>query len=290
MSSFWSLWVIVITLGTIALVTWILFANRTYEDNGQQTTGHNYDGIEEYDNPLPSWWFNLFLVTVLLALGYLALYPGLGNFKGLLGWTSTDQWQASVDQAEAEFSNKVADLLQVPAAELADNREAVKMGQRIFKTYCSVCHGADAKGAYAFPNLTDQDWLYGGSEENIKQTITFGRHGAMPPMGAILGKELDNMVAYVRIIGTDEATDHPMRPKFEMLCSACHQKDGSGNTMVGAPNLRDDIWLYGGTPGEIRLTIERGRNGNMPAHKDILSEARIHLLVAYLFSLQKTDL
>ena len=286
MTSFWSLWVILITLGTIGLVTWILFANRTYQDDGQKTTGHVYDGIEEYDNPLPSWWFNLFFVSVIIALVYLVLYPGLGNFKGVLGWSSTAQWQQSVEDAEAAFNQQIADLLPIEARELATNRDAVKMGQRIFKTYCSTCHGVDAKGTYAFPNLTDSDWLYGGSEETIKHSIKFGRTGAMPAMGAVLGNDLDAMAQYVSIIGTEQAAEHPMRGKFEMLCSVCHQKDGSGNTAFGAPNLRDDIWLYGGSTGEIKLSIQRGRNGNMPAHKDILSDARIHLVAAYIFSLQ----
>ncbi|HEY9032636.1 MAG TPA: cytochrome-c oxidase, cbb3-type subunit III [Pseudomonadales bacterium] len=290
MSSFWSIWVIVITLGTIALVTWILVANRSYEqEENQKTTGHVYDGIEEYDNPLPAWWFNLFLASVIFAIGYLALYPGLGNFKGFLGWTSLGQWQTSVEQAEASFTEKAGGYLQVPAAELASQREAVKMGQRIFKTYCSTCHGVDAKGAYAFPNLTDKDWLYGGSEEMIKHSIREGRKGAMPSMGAVLGDDLDAMVDLVAQLGTDAAASHPMKGKFEMFCGACHGKDGSGGQAFGAPNLRDNIWLYGGTPGEIRLTIEKGRNGNMPAHKGILSDARIHLVAAYLFSLQEGD-
>lgn len=287
MSSFWSIWVIVITLGTIGLVTWLLFANRTYEqDEDQHTTGHSYDGIEEYDNPLPAWWFNLFLASVIFSLVYLALYPGLGNFKGFLGWTSLGQWEESVVEAEAEFTAKAGQYMEIPAPQLAQQRDAVKMGQRIFKTYCSTCHGVDAKGTYAFPNLTDNDWLYGGSEEAIKQTIKNGRRGAMPPMAGALGDDLDKMVEFVQIIGTEQAQSHPMKAKFEMLCSACHSKDGSGNQMLGAPNLRDNTWLYGGTAGEIRLTLEKGRNGNMPAHKDILSDVRIHLVATYLFSLQ----
>src|SRR5690554_1369032 len=289
MSSFWSLWVIVITLGTIALITWILFANRTTQGNADETTGHEYDGIVEYDNALPAWWFNMFVVSVVIALVYLVLYPGLGNYKGVLGWTSANQWQAFVDEAEAAFNQRASEFMKFSAQELAEDRDVVRMGQRIFKSNCSVCHGVDAKGTYAFPDLTDNDWLYGGSEANIKHSIMHGRNGIMPAQSAILGDDLDAMVEYVSLIATDAAANHPMKAKFEMVCAVCHAKDGSGNQLLGAPNLRDDIWLYGGSPSEIKQTIAHGRNGQMPAHKDILSESRIHLVVAYLFSLQSKD-
>lgn len=286
MSSFWSVWVIVITVFTIGLVTWILFANRSIEDDEQQMTGHVYDGIEEYDNPLPAWWFNLFLATIVFSVIYLLLYPGLGNFKGLLGWTSVGQWEQSVEQAEAAFVDYAGDFLTIPAKELADTRQAVRMGQRIFRTYCSTCHGVDAKGTYAFPDLTNGIWQFGGSEQAVKHSIAEGRQGVMPAMGAVLGKDLDAMVEYVQIIASDEAKQHPMRERYEMLCAACHQKDGSGNQMLGAPNLRDGVWLYGGSRGEIRLSIDKGRHGVMPAHKNLLSDLRIHLVTAYIYSLQ----
>jgi len=289
MSSFWSLWVIVITLGTIALITWILFANRTTQGDENETTGHEYDGIVEYDNALPSWWFNMFVVSVIIGLAYLVLYPGLGNYKGVLGWTSANQWQASVDEAEAEFNERAKAFMKFWAEELASDRDVVRMGQRIFKSNCSVCHGVDAKGTYAFPDLTDDDWIYGGSEEKIKQSITHGRNGIMPPQGDILGDDLDAMVEYVGLIATEEAANHPMKEKFEMVCAVCHAKDGSGSQLMGGPNLRDDIWLYGGSPSQIKQTIAYGRNGEMPAHKDILTESRIHLVTAYLFSLQSKD-
>lgn len=288
MSSFWSAWIIVLTVSCIILVTWVLFANRTVDKKeGEQTTGHNYDGIEEYDNPLPSWWFNLFVVSVLFAFGYLALYPGLGNYKGFLNWSAASEMQQDVEAAEAEFVERSKQYMSIPAKQLATDRAAVKMGHRIFKSNCAVCHGADAKGSYAFPNLTDDDWLYGNSEEKITQSITFGRKGMMPGWQSILGDDLDAMTDYVIKLGQEDVSQHPMKEKFAMLCSACHTADGTGNKMLGAPNLTDNIWLYGGSDAEVRLTLQKGRNGNMPAHKDILSKERIHLVISYLYSLQE---
>jgi cytochrome c oxidase cbb3-type subunit 3 len=286
MSNFWSFWIISLTVITVAGVTWILFANRTVnKQEGENTTGHVYDGIEEYDNPLPAWWFNLFLGSVIFAIGYLALYPGMGNYKGLLNWTSTDQWQASVDKADKEFSEKAAQYMAVSPRDLASKPDALKMGKRIFKTYCSVCHGNMATGAYAFPNLTDNDWLYGGTDDKIIETITHGRKGMMPAWGAILGNDLDSMVDYVVKLGDGNAEQHPMHQKFTTICAACHGADGKGNQMFGAPNLTDDIWLYGGKPGDIKITISKGRNGNMPAHDHILSKESIHLVAGYILSL-----
>jgi cytochrome c oxidase cbb3-type subunit 3 len=159
------------------------------------------------------------------------------------------------------------------------------MGKRLFKNNCSTCHGTDGKGSYAFPNLTDNDWLYGGAENNIKQTITQGRHGVMPAWGAALGNDLESMADYTIKLGNEDVSQHPMQDKFAMLCSACHQPDGSGSQILGAPNLRDNIWLYGGSSGEVMLTINKGRAGRMPEFKDTLSEQRIHLVTAYVLSL-----
>lgn len=290
MSNFWSFWIISLTTICIVGITWILFANRTVtRGENENTTGHVYDGIEEYDNPLPAWWFNLFLGTVIFAIGYLVLYPGMGSYKGMLGWTSVEQWQTSVDKAEQEFTAHAAQYMDMPASELAKVPEANKMGKRIFKTYCSTCHGANANGSFAFPNLTDNDWLYGGSEDRVTETITLGRKGMMPGWEAILGNDLDSMVDYVAKLGDGKAEQHPMHSKFTAMCSACHGADAKGNQAFGAPNLTDDTWLYGGKPGDIRITIAKGRNGNMPAHEKILSRESIHLVAAYVLSLNSNS-
>lgn len=286
MTSFWSFFIIVLFTSCNLLLIWLLFGNRTTTSaENENTTGHVYDGIEEYDNPLPGWFFNLFIATFIFAAIYLVLYPGFGSFKGILGWTQAGALQQDIADAEEEFKEKVAPFMAMPAADLASSREALKMGQRLFKNNCSTCHGVDAKGAYAFPNLTDNDWLYGGSEENIKQTITHGRKGAMPPWGAVLGDKLDSMADYVKRLGQEDVSQHAMHETFVSMCSACHLKDGTGNQALGGPNLTDDIWLYGGSLSEIRLTIEKGRNGNMPDFKDTLSKERIHLVTGYILSL-----
>lgn len=291
MTSFWSAWIIVLTLGSIFGYLWLLLANRKTDHAANEVTDHAYDGIQEYDNPLPMWWFYLFIACVVSALVYLALYPGLGSFKGLLNWTSTAQHEAQVEKKEAAFQAHVESYLEIPADELAKDFRAVKMGERIFKSNCSVCHGNDARGSYAFPDLTDKDWLYGGSEKAIKETISKGRIAAMPPWGAALGDNLDDMTAFVRDLskegGMQAQKEHAMYDTFQQLCSSCHMKDGSGNTLMGAPNLTDNIWLYGGDHHDIRLTLQKGRNGQMPAHEHLLSPERIHLLTAFILSFQQ---
>lgn len=288
MSNFWSFWIISLTSTCIIGVTWILLANRSVDKNENgNTTGHVYDGIEEYDNPLPLWWFNLFLGTVTFAIVYLIFYPGMGNYKGYLNWTSANQWQKTVDDADKDFAKKSEIYMATSAVDLGKNPQAINMGKRIFKTNCTTCHGTQAKGAYAFPNLTDNDWLYGSSEAKITETITYGRHGMMPAWGAILGNDVDSMADYVLNLSKGNADKHPMHDKFLGLCSACHGADGKGNQLFGAPNLTDNIWLYGGKPSDIKITITNGRNGNMPAHEHILSPESIHLVTAYILSLHK---
>lgn len=291
MTSFWSGWIIVLTLGSIAGYVWLLMANRKTDTAPNEVKHHVFDGIEEYDNPMPMWWFYLFLVCVGAALVHLALYPGLGSFKGLLNWTSTQQHEERVAAKEANFQKHVEGFMAISPEELSKDFKAVKMGERIFKSNCSVCHGSDARGSFAFPNLTDNDWLYGGDAVSIKKTITDGRIALMPAWGAQLGGDLDNMVTFVRNLSTDGMEgqkDNPMYNKFQQVCSSCHGADGKGMQATGAPNLTDGIWLYGGEHHDVKLTIQKGRNGQMPAHKDLLSEERIHLLTAFILSLNQS--
>ena len=288
MTSFWSLWIIILTTACVGLVTWILLVTNREETTGE-TTGHEYDGIEEYDNPMPSWWFKMFIATIVFAVAYVILYPGMGSFKGVLGWTQINQWQAEKETGEALFLEQAKVYLEQPAADLVENQGALRMGGRLFKSNCSSCHGSNGQGNYAFPNLTDDVWLYGGTEEKIKETITKGRNGAMPAWGAMLGSDIDAMAAYVKSLNSEEtrkdAENNPMHAKFQMLCSTCHGKDAQGSQLVGAPNLTNDNWLYGGSLAEIKLTLDQGRNGVMPAHEKLLSKERIHLLTAYVMSL-----
>lgn len=294
MGIFWNLWIIGLTLTNLALVLWVLLANRKVavsdqDEEENKTTGHVYDGIEEYDNPLPRWWFIMFIVTFVYAGVYLLVYPGLGSWPGLFGWTSVKELRGHQQQADARYADTFGTYANTPIEELAQNPDAMKMGLRLFSNNCAVCHGADGGGNYGFPNLTDHDWLYGGTPEKIKETITLGRKGAMPAWGALMGETgVVNVSEYVlQMSGQDhDAAKAELGAKlYNQNCVACHGVDGKGNQALGAPNLTDDIWLYGGEPQDIRATLRNGRNGVMPAQQELLKADRIHLLAAYVYSL-----
>jgi cytochrome c oxidase cbb3-type subunit 3 len=290
MDSFWSGWITVITLGTIFGCAILLFGNRKVDKPGQ-ATGHKYDGIEEYDNPLPGWWFGMFVITIIFALAYLVIYPGLGNYKGMIGWTSVGQWETEMSKADEQYGPLFAKYSAMPIEDVAKDADALKMGQRMFANNCAVCHGSDAKGGHGFPNLTDNDWLYGGAPETIKASITHGRQGAMPAKGLkpdMTDSEIADLVQYVKSLSAgSKNADAEARGKgtFMMACTACHGVDAKGNQAMGAPNLTDNIWLYGGTPSLIKHTIMNGRQGKMPAHEELLSSDKIHLLASYVYSL-----
>ncbi|MBT2784951.1 MULTISPECIES: cytochrome-c oxidase, cbb3-type subunit III [unclassified Halomonas] len=301
LSGFWSAWIIIITLGTIALSVWILLANRRTDktpdaDGNVETTGHAADGIEEYDNPLPKWWFQLFIFTVVFALGYLVFYPGLGNYAGLLGWSQEGQWEEEVAQAEERFTPIFAQYQEVSIPELAEDPEAMQVAERIYQNNCAVCHGSNARGGYGFPNLTDDDWLYGGEPENILTTLNNGRNGLMPAWQQLGQNNIENLTQYVLSLSNeehDEAQAEQGESTFMAVCAACHGPSGTGNTALGAPNLTDDIWLYL-APGQevgdsIRQTLRNGRNGHMPAQAAYIGEERVHLVAAYVYSLRLAD-
>lgn len=298
MSTGWSIWVIVLTLTNLALVIWVLFANRKVavddqEDPENRTTGHIYDGIEEYDNPLPKWWFLLFILTLVFSAIYLVIYPGMGNFKGVAGWTSVGALKADQAKAQAEFKESFGQYVDMPIEQIAESREALKMGARIFANNCAVCHGADGGGNYGFPNLTDNDWLYGGTPEKILETLHNGRQGLMPPQGPIVGEEgVKNAAEYVLALSGQEhdaAMAEQGKQVFGTVCMACHGMDGKGNQALGAPNLTDNIWLYGSSREEIQHTIRGGRSNNMPSQKDKLREDKIRLVAAYVYSLSRQE-
>jgi cytochrome c oxidase cbb3-type subunit 3 len=301
MTSFWSWYITLLSLGTIAALVWLLLATRKgqRQESTEETVGHSYDGIEEYDNPLPRWWFMLFVATVVFALGYLALYPGLGNWKGVLpgyegGWTQVKQWQKEVDKANEQYGPLYAKFAAMPVEDVAQDPQALKMGGRLFASNCSVCHGSDAKGAYGFPNLTDNDWLYGGEPETIKTTIMHGRQAAMPAWKDVLGEAgIRNVAGYVRgLSGRDtpegvEVDVEQGQKLFATNCVACHGADGKGNHAMGAPNLTDNVWLYGSSFAQIQQTLRYGRNGKMPAQEANLGNDKVHLLAAYVYSLSQ---
>ena len=288
-SGFWDLYVGLITLVSIFGCAVLLWMQSKHKTSGKETSGHVWDeDITEYNNPMPRWWAWLFYITIFFSLGYLALYPGLGSYAGMLGWTQVKQLDEENARAQALYGPLYEKFGAQDVVALAKNPEALAVGQKLFLNYCAQCHASDGAGSRGFPNLTDRDWLWGGTPDAIRLSISEGRTGVMPPMGAALGEEgVKEVTAYVMELSGnafDSIRAYGGKQKFAQVCAACHGADGKGNPALGAPNLTDKIWLHGS--GEaIAETIARGRQNQMPAHKDLLSPAKIHLLTAYVLSL-----
>lgn len=300
-SSFWHWYIAVISLLSIlgcGVLLWVQSKARPPKGQKVELHGHVWDeDLMEYNNPMPRWWMWLFYITIIFSLGYLVVYPGLGNFEGTFKWTSANEYQAEIQQANAEYAPQFEKYVKVDVVTLSKDREANAVGQRLFLNSCAQCHGSDAGGAKGFPNLRDKDWLYGGDPATIEASITNGRNGVMPALGAAIGGEqgIKEMAEYVRSLSGlkhDTAMAAAAKPKFA-ICGACHGAEGKGNQQLGAPNLTDDIWLYSSAAEEIANTIRGGRGTNqlvpgqsaMPAHKDKLDPAKIRLLAAYVYSL-----
>lgn len=293
-SEFWSWYIAAIALGGIVWLLILLKINSVSDaatPDEIEATGHVWDeDLQELNNPLPRWWLYMFYFWIGFAVIYLILYPGLGSYQGYLGWSEKAEYEAEVAAADEKYSPLYEGFLKQDLAALAADEAAMKTGERLFVTYCSVCHGSDARGARGFPNLRDNDWLYGGAPDQIKTTIMYGRNGVMPSWEAPLGGEagVSDVANYVmKLAGRtvdDEAATRG-EEKFNMFCVGCHMSGGTGNQAVGAPNLTNNIWLYGGSPGTIKRTIAKGRGGHMPAHSEFLGEAKVHVLAAYIYSL-----
>ena len=292
-SDFWNLYVVVIVVGSILACAVLLIVQGKATFTPGKTMGHVWDDtLEEYNNPMPKWWSWLFVITVVFAFVYLALYPGLGNFKGMLGWTSVGQHKIEVEKMDATVKPLFDKYLAMDLKAVAADKQAMEMGKRLYLTYCMQCHGADARGAKGFPNLTDSDWLYGGEADKIKETIAAGRMGMMPPhahLGADAIKDAANYVRSLSGLPNDSVRANKGKEVFNTAgCSGCHGPDGKGNQALGAPNLTDKIWLYGSSEATIIETITNGRQNRMQAWKEFLGDAKVHLLAAYVSSLSKT--
>lgn len=294
MSNGWSWFIIIITLANIGAAWWLLrhYSKRrkASREVSEETTGHVWDDdLREYNNPLPRWWMGLFYITVFFSLIYLVLYPGLGRFDGLYKWDQETQYEAQVNRIEQHYAEIYKRFTRQDVVSLAQDEEAMKTGNRLFINNCATCHGSDARGATGFPNLTDSEWLYGGTPEAIKLSITQGRSGIMAPWIAILKEDgVKEVVAYVQQLSgkkTDAELAAAGAKHFSTYCSVCHGADGKGNPVFGAPDLTNDIWLYGGDQQTLIETVTNGRNGAMPAHKDVLNNDKIHVLTAYVYSL-----
>lgn len=289
-SNFWNLYVAGITIVSIlACVLLLWFSGKakamTASDN---TTGHTWDGdLREMNNPLPRWWVYMFVITIIFSAVYLALYPGLGNYKGSLGWTSAGQHKSEVDKGNAETAPLYAKFAAMPPEDVSKDAQAMAIGERLFMNNCSQCHGSDARGSKGFPNLTDKDWLHGGSPENITETITKGRMGVMPPMAAAVGTadDVKNVANYVLSLSNsphDSVRAELGKSKF-VVCAACHGTDGKGNQALGAPNLTDNIWLHGFGEAAIMAMVNNGKVNQMPAQEERLTEGQIRVLAAYVW-------
>lgn len=295
-NGFWNIWIIVLTVLGIVGCTLLLWQQSNWkvkkgeEKAAGSTTGHVWDeDLTELNNPLPRWWMWLFYLTIFFSVGYLVAYPGLGNLPGTLGWRSTGEHDADVKAAEAKYGPLFNHYLKQDLKVVAGDSQAHAIGERLFLTYCAQCHGSDARGNKGFPNLTDNDWLHGGTPEIIKETIMKGRHGVMPPMAAAVGtdKDVDNVANYV--LSLSDSTHDPIKAELGKskfaACMACHGPGGVGNQALGAPNLSDKIWLYGGSIDTIKETINKGRDNTMPAFGEFLGEPKVHVLAAYVWSL-----
>ncbi len=291
-SNFWSIFVAATTLVSIlACLLLLWFSGKakamTASDN---TTGHVWDGdLREMNNPLPRWWAWLFILTVVFAFVYLALYPGLGTYPGKLAWTSTTEYQAEVDKGNAEVAPLYAKFASLKPEDVAKDAQAMAIGERLYMNNCAQCHASDARGNKGFPNLTDGDWLHGGTPEKIKETLTKGRIGNMPPMAAAVGSSDDvkNLAQYVLSLSGsphDSLQAALGKSKFG-ICAACHGVDGKGNQALGAPNLTDDVWLHGYGANAIVAMINSGKVNQMPAQSEKLTESQIHVLTSYIWGL-----
>jgi cytochrome c oxidase cbb3-type subunit 3 len=296
-SGFWNYYIVTLTLLGVFGCAVLLYSQSKHKVKALKdvnapvgTTGHIWDeDLTELNTPMPRWWMWLFYITIVFGLAYLFLYPGLGDYAGKLGWKSSGQYGAELKQAEAEYGPLFNQYLKQDLRAVAADPKAQAIGERLFLTYCAQCHGSDARGNKGFPNLTDKDWLYGGAPDVIKTTIMNGRHGVMPPMGAALGsdKDIENVAHYVLSLSGGAAD--PIKSVFGKskfnACMGCHTGAGTGNQALGAPNLTDKVWLYGGSAETIMETIRKGRNNTMPAFADFLGEGKVHVLAAYVWGL-----
>ncbi len=290
----WGIYIAVVTGVGIIWCLYLLFSQRktnvTYEADGSVAdTGHVWDDdLRELNNPLPRWWMWMFVLSCIFAIVYLVLYPGMGTYEGSLGYTTRNAHEASVVQANQQLKPVYAKYMSMDAKQVAADPAAREMGQRLFLNHCAQCHGSDAGGSKGFPNLADTDWLYGGDTQDIKQTLIAGRAGVMPAFAHLESAQVSDVANYVRNLSglaADQIKVGRGAEVYKSNCAACHGAEGKGMAAMGAPNLTDKVWLYGGSEATIIETVLKGRNGMMPAHETILTPEKIHLLTAYVWGL-----
>ena len=290
-SGFWDVYIAIVSVVSIVACAVFLRSQSKRRVPGKvDTTGHTWDeDLAEYNNPLPRWWSWLFYLTVIFSLVYLVLYPGLGSWPGTLGWTQVGQLEQENAAAARQFGPLYERFAAMDVKTIAGDPQARAVGQKLFLNNCAQCHASDGGGSRGFPNLADRDWLWGGDPQSIRTTIAEGRTGTMPAFGAALGEGGTKDAAHYVLSLSGSAHDSIRRARGEVIfkgtCAACHGAEGKGNPALGAPNLTDRVWLHGSGERTVIETIGRGRANQMPAHKDLLTPAQIHLLTGYVWSL-----
>jgi cytochrome c oxidase cbb3-type subunit 3 len=293
-SGFWNFYISIITILSIIACGVLLqmMSTRKVPVSGSEveTTGHSWDeDLVEYNNPLPRWWIWLFYITILFGIIYLALYPGLGSFDGAYHWTSKKQHDDEVALGIAQSGPIYEKYAKTDLKQLAADPAVLAIGQKLFLNNCAQCHSSDARGGKGYPNLGDMDWIWGGEPETIEQTIANGRQAVMPPWGGVLGDDGAKDVAHY-VMSLNGSTFDSLRAargkeKFATICVACHGADAKGNRAIGAEDLTKVVLLYGADEPALIETISKGRTSTMPGQKELLGEAKVHILAAYVWSL-----
>ena len=301
-NGFWPWYVAGISLFSILACAVLLWAAGTATVKVQpgkvndNTTGHVWDeDLRELNNPLPRWWMWLFIITVVFSLGYLVVFPGLGSFKGMMNWSTDAEHKQEVTRLHDEVAPLYAEFSALPVAALSKDARALSIGESVFMNNCAQCHGSDARGSKAFPNLTNGNagWLGDRSPEHIVQTITNGRNGVMPPMAAAVGGEAELSAVANYVLSLSGSPHNEVKAfagkKMYAACAACHGIDGKGNKALGAPNLTDDYWLHGWGEAAIVSMIKNGKTNVMPAQSAKLTADQIHVVAAYVYSLSGSN-
>jgi cytochrome c oxidase cbb3-type subunit III len=299
MTTVWNWYVIALILLNLLGITWLLWwtAKRRPGDPKPEEISHYWDGdITEFNKPMPRWWINGFYISMVFGFAYLFWFGGFGTYEGFGKWSSVAEHDSQAQIANAKLEKTFEPYKGQAIDVLANNPQAVKLGASIFANNCATCHGSLGKGAVGYPNLTDDIWHWGGSPEQILETVLNGREGVMPAWGTVLegmaGPDAaDYVIAYVHQLSDQEGTERTdfaaARGKtlYEGVCVACHGIDGKGDQKVGAPDLTDSYWMYNDSRESLRETINKGRHGVMPAWGGMLGDTRSRLVSAYVWSI-----
>ena len=287
-SQFWAGWIVVITVTSFAALVWLIVDIYRDGDLGGEVKDEVWDGtLREGARPAPIWWFWFILALMAVSVVYVMLYPGLGAYQGALRWSQGGRIAERFRDYDAQFGTERRRILDLPLAELAAHDETMRSAWRVFNNHCTSCHGRDAGGqAGLFPDLSDPSWQWGNGETQIAETIRSGRQAAMPAWQVAVGEQgVGRLADYVLALGAGDAKSESHAEGavlYQQFCTACHGPDGSGNPVLGAPALNDQVWLYGGNRSDVMRSIALGRNGVMPAFGTRLDATQIRLLTAWL--------